>query len=129
MCCKQKNIKTELPIKESTTLIFIHWLAKERNLKTGTINNYLAGIRQLHIAKGLPEPNIRSDTVNLIIKGAQHKEARDRVASSKAVRRPISPDDMLLLKSKLREWDEPKTNQKLIWAVATILYHGLFCIG
>jgi len=82
LCCKQNKLKKELPVPESTVLIFIHWLATVRNLKAGTINNYLAGIRQFHIARGMPDPSIRSETVNLILKGAQNKEARDRLANS-----------------------------------------------
>ena len=69
---KDHNLKAELPISEDTTLRFIHWLATERNLKAGTINSYLAGIRQLHVAKGMPEPAIRTDTINLILKGLKN---------------------------------------------------------
>ncbi len=71
---KDKNIKPELPLTEDTTLLFIYWLASERKLKAGTISNYLAGIRQLHITKGLPEPHIRSELVNLILQGLLNKE-------------------------------------------------------
>jgi len=126
LCCKQNKLKKELPVPESTVLIFIHWLATVRNLKAGTINNYLAGIRQFHIARGMPDPSIRSETVNLILKGAQNKEARDRLANSKSVKQPITEDDMLTLKTNLRSWDESSTNHRLIWAVATNLFHGLF---
>jgi hypothetical protein len=128
-CCKQNGIKKELPVKESTILIFIHWLATVRKLKTSTINNYLAGIRQLHISHGLPDPSLRSETVNLIIKGAQHKEARDRLAARSSVKQPITTETMLVLKAKLREWEESSSNHRLIWAVATNLFHGLFRIG
>jgi hypothetical protein len=128
MCCKENSLKRELPVPEKTILIFIHWLAKKRNLKAGTINNYLAGIRQLHIANGIPDPGIRTETVNLIVKGAQNKEARDRLANAQQVKRPITAESMLTLKSKLREWPESGTNHRLVWAVATCLLHGLFRI-
>lgn len=128
MCCKENNIKRELPITESTTLIFIHWLATVRKLKVGTINNYLAGVRQLHLANGMPDPGIRSATVNTIVKGAQNKEARDRLASKANVRQPITEEAMAALKRNLRNWNQSSTNQRLIWAVATSLYHGMFRI-
>jgi hypothetical protein len=117
-----------LPISESTTLEFIHWLATVRGLKAGTINSYLAGVRQLHISKGLPEPNIRTDTINLILKGLKNKgaiEGRKKQGS----RRPITKEIMAILKRRLRSWEESKTNQRLIWAVATNLFHGAFRIG
>jgi len=126
VCCKQNNLKKELPVPESTILIFIHWLATVRNLKSGTINNYLAGIRQFHIANGMPDPSIRSDTINLILKGVQNKEARDRLANKNLVKQPITEATMMTLKTSLRSWQADTTDHRLIWAVATNLYHGLF---
>ena len=40
------------------TLLFMYWLIEERKLKVATVNSYLAGIRQVHIMKGLPEPKL-----------------------------------------------------------------------
>ena len=125
---KEKKLKQELPISEEITLQFIHWLATERNLKAGTIASYLAGVRQLHIAKGLPEPNIRSNTVNLILKGLQNKNNRDK-QKKQSTRKPITKETMAVLKKRLRHWDESKANQRLVWAVATNLFHGAFRIG
>jgi hypothetical protein len=125
---KEKNLKPELPITEDTTLMFIHWLATVRKLKAGTISTYLAGIRQLHVAKGMPEPKIRTEMINLILKGMRHKddiEARNKQTG----RRPITKEIMATLKRRLREWDTNSTNQRLLWAVATNLFHGAFRIG
>jgi integrase len=125
---KHHHKPLHLPISEGTTLEFIHWLATSRKLKAGTINSYLAGVRQLHISKGLPEPNIRTDTVNLILRGLKNKNAIDGRQKQKT-RRPITKEIMAILKRRLRSWDESKANQRLIWAVATNLFHGAFRIG
>ena len=125
---REKKLKRELPLSERTTLLFIHWLAKEKNLSAGTINSYLAGIRQLHIAKGLPNPNIRTETVNLILKGIRNKDNRDRLKKG-GTRKPITKETMALLKKRLSKWKASKTNQRLVWAVATNLFHGAFRIG
>jgi hypothetical protein len=74
---KEKGLKKELPLSEEITLRFIHWMITTRNLKTGTISSYLAGIRQLHISKGMLCPSIRTETVNLILKGLQNKSNID----------------------------------------------------
>ncbi len=71
---REKKIQRHLPLEEQTILGFIHWLAIDRKLAAGTITCYLAGVRQLHIAKGLPEPNIRNETINLILKGIKNKK-------------------------------------------------------
>jgi hypothetical protein len=44
-----KKKAKKLPLSEKTTLEFIHWLANDRKLSAGTINSYLAGIRQLQL--------------------------------------------------------------------------------
>lgn len=125
---REKKLKRELPLSESTVLLFIHWLAKDRQLAAGTINSYLAGIRQLHISKGLPDPNIRSETVNLILRGIQNKEKRSKL-KKQAVRKPITKDTMSLLKRRLRTWKASQADQRMVWAVATNLFHGAFRIS
>jgi hypothetical protein len=115
-------------LTEDTTLRFIHWLAAERNLKSGTISCYLAGIRQLHISKGLPEPEIRSDIINLILKGLKNKE--NKLNRNKTTqRKPITKETMALLKRRIRAWNTSTANRRLLWAVATNLFHGAFRIG
>ena len=128
MCCKANGIKKELPVAEETILVFIHWLATVRHLKAGTINGYLAGIRQLHISKGLPDPHIRAGAVNIILKGLHNKEARERLANDSLVKKPVTEEVLLTLKEELRRWEETPANRRLIWAVATNLFHGLFRI-
>ena len=118
----------KLPLSEKTTLEFIHWLATDRKLSAGTINSYLAGIRQLHIAKGLPAPIIRSDVVKLVLKGIQNKDNTEKLKKNN-VRKPITKEIMTLLKKRLRGWNANNTDQRLLWAVASNLFHGAFRIG
>jgi len=125
---KEKNLQRRLPLSEETTLRFIYWLAKDRNLKANTINSYLAGIRQLHVARGFPDPKIRSDAVNLVLKGLKNKENKDN-RKKETDRKPITRDTMALLKSRIRSWKTSPTNQRMVWAVATNLFHGAFRIG
>jgi hypothetical protein len=125
---KEKGITPNLPLDEDTILLFIHWLATVRNLKASTINSYLAGIRQLHIAKGLPEPSFRSELINLILKGLQNKDNKG-ARSKQAQRKPITKETMSILKKRLRAWPNSAANKRLVWAVATNLFHGAFRIG
>ena len=121
-------MQRRLPLSEETTLRFIYWLAKDRNLKANTINSYLAGIRQLHVARGFPDPKIRSDAVNLVLKGLKNKENKEN-RKKETDRKPITRDTMALLKSRIRSWKTSPTNQRMVWAVATNLFHGAFRIG
>ena len=85
MYCKENNLEKELPVPECTTLIFIHLLATVQKLKAGTINSCLAGIRQFHIANGIPDPGTIIKTVNKILKGVLNKETRMALANNQQV--------------------------------------------
>jgi len=125
-CCKEKGIKKELPISESTAITFVLWLANEREVKAGTINSYLAGIRQLHIMKGVEPPKLRTDLVNLALKGKSHRDNATRLTGGIQSRQPVTPDILLLLKARLKSSTFCAVNQRLIWAVCSICFFGAF---
>jgi len=115
-----------VPMSEDDTLEFIGWLLEVRKVKGKTINSYLAGLRQMHVMKGATPPVIRTELINLIIKGIEN---RDNIVDRRtAGRLPITITVMKLLKNALREWEVPKERKKLVWAVATLAFHGGFRI-
>ena len=118
-----------LPVSEDTVISFLLWMISERGAKAATLNNYLAGIRQLHLARGCEAPVLRSNIVNQLIKGKSNMETADkRMASytSAVERKPITPDILLLLKARLAESDLAVTDKRMLWAVATCLFFGAF---
>ena len=125
-CCKQNNIKKELPVSEATTITFILWLANERKAKAATINSYLAGVRQLHVMKGLEAPQLRTGLVKLALKGKAHLDAAERRSQGKATRQPITPDILLLLKARLKSSVMAAVDKRMIWAVCTTSFFGAF---
>lgn len=125
---RERKLERKLPLSEKTILEFIHWLATDRKLTAGTINSYLAGVRQLHIARGLPEPSFRTEVVKLVLRGIKNKDKTDKMKKNN-IRQPITKDLMALLKKRLRVWKAPSADQRLIWAVASNLFHGAFRIG
>ena len=125
-CCKQNNIKKELPITEATTISFILWLANERKAKAATINSYLAGVRQLHIMKGLEPPTIRTGLVKLALKGKAHMDAAANRTNGHEERQPITPDILLLLKARLKSSSLAAVDKRLVWTVCTIAFFGAF---
>ena len=125
-CCKKNGIKKELPISEATTITFILWLANERKAKAATINSYLAGVRQLHIMKGLEAPQLRTGLVKLALKGKAHIDAAERRSQGRATRQPITPDILLLLKARLKSSNMSALDKRLIWVVCTASFFGAF---
>ena len=127
-CCWERKIDFALPVPHETILIFIHWLANERKVKAGTINLYLAGIRQLHVAKGFPEHKIRSDLVNLIVRGKQHMDAREK-GLAKQENPPVTIARMKNLKKCLKNSNLEVEQQLLVWSVCTLACWGALRMG
>ena len=127
-CCKEKNIKLELPVTEGTLLIFIHWLLFKRKAKVGTIRNYLAGIRQLHIMKGAPYSESRTSRISMLLTGIKNREMADKRRAGVEQRKPITTDTLRILKARIAGSDMPGVDQRLVWTVSSILFHGAFRI-
>jgi len=125
-CCRDNNIKMELPVSEDTVIKFLLWMIRVRKTKAATLHNYLAGIRQLHIAKGCPPPAIRSETVALILRGKANLEAACNNLSESVNRLPVTPDILLLIKARLSESEFCALDQRMLWAVCSNLFFGAF---
>ena len=125
-CCEEKDIEKKLPLEENTVLAFVHWLAFRRGSKASTIDTYLSGIRQLHVERGLPTDNIRTDRVKTILKGLKNKNLAEDRKEGVEKRKPITTDILLVLKGKLAEADMNGRDQRLVWTVSSILFHGAF---
>jgi integrase len=128
-CMKENHRRGEMPVTEADTAVFIHWLIEKRKVKVGTINGYLAGIRQMHVVKGMKPPEIRTASMNLVLKGkknAEHIQAR----KGEGIRRlPVTMAVMRTLKERLRTWHRSTQTKLLAWSVCTLAFHGAFRAG
>ena len=125
-CCEEKNIEKKLPLEENTVLAFIHWLAFKRGAKGSTIDTYLSGIRQLHVERGLPTNSIRTDRVKTILKGLKNKNLAEDRRDGVEKRKPITTEILTILKGKLTEAALSGRDQRLVWTVSSMLFHGAF---
>jgi Phage integrase SAM-like domain len=123
-CCKEKGIRLEWPVTESMITKFVLWLAFSRNLSSGSISTYLAGIRQAHLNKGMPCPEIRSDKINQLLKGKANMESENRRESKVGRRQPVTPDILRLVKSRISDSELHICNKRMVWAVGSILFFG-----
>ena len=128
MCQAEYKEKFDWPMTTKDVLLFVHWLIYVRNLKAGTVKSYLSGIRQLHIMKGLDEPNLRPEIVKIVIKGKENKDKADKLRKTGDSRLPMTRDLMKTLKDKIISWDKPWDTKLLVWAVCTLAFHGAFRI-
>jgi hypothetical protein len=124
--CKDKGHKLVWPLQESTLLNFIHWLAYDRGVSAATINGYLAGVRKIHVVRGFPEPQFRTQLVKMVLEGRKNMEAADRLRRRTGGRQPVTVDIMKLIKNRLVQWNAPKEDKLTTWAVCSLLFHGAF---
>ena len=68
----------------------MYWLIEERKLKVATVNSYLAGIRQVHIMKGLPEPKLPEELVKQALKGRRNMEAQEKSRADTTAKRRMA---------------------------------------
>ncbi len=99
-CCVQNKLTTDWPVSEKTILVFVHWLLTTRKVGASTVETYLAGIRTAHVAKGWPAPTIRTELINMIVKGKRNIQAAESRRMGKSERQPNTRDILALLKSK-----------------------------
>ena len=121
-CETETGKNMDLPLNERQVLLFIGYLLKE-NLTAATIETYMAGLRQAHIAEGWGETQLKSHTVKQIIRGRRN-ELLNRETSKR--RLPITPTILQMIKIyiKNQEWNSEK--KLLTWAITTIAFHGGF---
>ena len=99
-CQKESKVKFDWPMTAEDTLMFIYWLIEVKGLRVSTTNSYLAGLRQLHIMKGLSPPKLRSELVKQALRGRANMEAsQDNKETNKTNKRlPMTRALMKLLK-------------------------------
>ena len=112
LCQKQENIKFDWPMQTEDTLMFIYWLIEKRGVKVSSVQSYLAGVRQLHINKGMDPPKIRTDLVKQALKGRLNMERQFNKQDK--TRLPMTMALMELLKERTRQSDWDTETKRLL---------------
>lgn len=127
-CSLETKHHMPLPLAESDILFFIDWLHRTRKLSIGTIRCYLAGIRQLHVSKGIDPPLMHTALVKLVLKGISNKEGMQKRGKTAGNRQPITLNMLRILKALIRKLNMSHIDQALLWAICTIAFAGAFRI-
>jgi len=123
LCCAEKNIDPSLPLSKDTLVRFVLWLACDRKVSHATANVYLAGIKQLHTHFGVECPDIRNNTVKMLLQGLRNAEFTTEKINK---RNPATADTQKALKQALTEQARPLPEKRLLWAAASLLFFGAF---
>ena len=130
-CQKESKVKFDWPMTAEDTLMFIYWLIEVKGLRVSTTNSYLAGLRQLHIMKGLSPPKLRSELVKQALRGRANMEAsQENKENSKTNKRlPMTIAIMKLLKERIRKLDLAGETKLMLWTVSSVMFFGAFRIN
>ena len=112
-----------LPTSENVLCYFSACMAQE-GLAQSTIRTYLSGVRQIQIARGLPDPHIdQMPRLRQVLKGIKIHEGR--IGKSPRPRLPITPSILRKLK-KVWLSDAPSFNNTMLWAASVTTFFS-FC--
>ena len=130
MCLKAHRVKFDLPLQADNIYLFIHWLIEERGLKVATVNSYLAGLRSLHLSKGIQPPVIKDNWVKEVLRGRENYEAAEtrRRGTAAKGRLPMTVSLMKLWRARIKSSMEEEETQRLLWSVSTLAFYGAFRI-
>lgn len=121
-CEAETGKNMDLPLNERQVILFIGYLLKE-NLAASTIETYMSGLRQAHIAEGWGETQLKSSTVKQIIRGRRN-ELLNKETSNR--RLPITPTILHMIKIHIKNQNWSSERKLLTWSITTIAFHGGF---
>lgn len=130
-CQRLHKTRFELPVSLDSVVLFVHYLVTARRLKGATISGYLAGIRQLHLQRGLdPPPALASQFIKQLLRGISNADGLAARAqdgpTGRHGRLPITPAVLTLLKKLASKAPWPIEKKLLFWAVANLAFAGAF---
>ena len=107
--------------------LFVGFLLKE-NLAAGTIESYLSGLRQAHIAAGFNGNGLRSEFIKQVIRGRKNQSFTNPTTAASSNRLPVTPAILSIMKKHIKESNWPSERKLLVWCIATVAFHGGFRI-
>lgn len=125
-CQNDKKQNFSWPMNESEILTFIAWALVDNKVTANTASNYLAGIRHMHIMKGLPAPNFYTENVKFFLRGKQHMESFEKLEEKFSGRLPATISVMKLLKEEIKRSKLDADFKLMFWAACTIMFNGAF---
>ena len=120
-CAGEMGFSPTLPLSEEITLTFLTWL-RSQNVKKSTMESYLSGLRQYHLAEGVKPPVFRTDIVKIVMEGWENMQDDKKLNT----RYPCTPSILKLLKNQLRLDNMDNSTKIMIFAAATIGFFGGF---
>ena len=118
------NIDMSLPFTKAKTLNYVGYLLEDRKCSAKTVNQYLSGVRMLHLCRGFDVASLRPPIVNLILRGREHWDNVKSTLSQKPYRVPVTIKVMKYLKRAISETDWVNEKKLRLWLICCLLWNG-----
>jgi hypothetical protein len=120
-CKEALKCEPVFPCTVSDIIYFVAWL-HQQSKSSNTVATYLAGLSQLHQARGWHDP-MNHFLIKKVLKGSQH------LSGKPDIRLPITPQILFQLVSALKSTVQNKFNRQLLSAMFTINFFAFLRIG
>ena len=100
-CETYLNVDMSLPFTIQKTLNYVGFLLSVRKVSAGTVNQYLSGVRMLHLCQMMDPSCLRPGIIDLILKGQEHWENIQATLNMKPKRVAVTLGVMKYIKKKL----------------------------
>ena len=124
--CTKYSIINPFPVTEHTLCCFAAYLANE-GLSPQTGKTYLAGVRNMQLSLGLPDPRDQSSLPILKRVQAGISRVRLRQGAPAKIRLPITAPLLLRIKHHLESSSHPC--KLALWAICCTAFFGFFRLG
>ena len=108
-------------LNKRMVLAFVGWLVTVRKVCSGTISQYLSGLRIVHLKNGVLPSNLRPDIIKAILRGRQQIESGTKIPKL-AMTIPV----MRLLRKLIKMSNSTESKKRLTWAICCIAFNGSF---
>ena len=85
-------MKMKFPLQTPMILVFIAYLIEHKGLKAKSINQYLSGLRTLHLIRCIECPLLRAAIVQSVLNGRSNFDEEVSRHDFKAKRLPVTLD-------------------------------------
>ena len=78
-CEADTRVKIRFPMDDRMILAYVGWLMSVRKVSAASIKKYLSALRTVHLKNGYLPRNLRPDIINIIIKGREQEDHKEKV--------------------------------------------------
>ena len=115
------------PLTSETILSFISWIFSKKNLKSSTVDSYLASLKFIHSLKNLPTSSFNNQLIKTVLRGKENLEIYS--GEAKATRKVMTLSLLKITGHEISKTNWTENSKQTVWAAFTLAFFGCFRMG